>query len=368
MSLASPLSQIINVLTETEALAQQHKELLQQNAQATQAALVEPVLRALGWNCNDPRYVRRNLSFHDLELDYALYDDDGTICSLIKVTTLNEDLYSEQLHEPLQVLAEYQDIDYVILANGSAWQFLRPSEEGFLEFFSEIDYQRMQAEQSAQRLITLLDICNFWRIQQSDQLTHIHNLIAELQGELNAIRQIDGKSIDTKVIAESPSKLIAEVQPSTQAAVSQPRTRRRKAHVDVKQSEQAIDLESLEFIPLQELGNVQGKKPQALRLPTGEVIAIRSWKELLIACCHLTLEHNQDLPIPLPDKAGKKVSLFQNTPPKEGLSFEEADYQGQIIFIYTNYDANNQVMNAIHILEYLPAELKQVEAAAAFRN
>lgn len=79
MSLPSPLGHFLSVLADTQAHVQHHKLLLQQNAQATQAALVEPILRALGWNCNDPRYVRRNLVFQEVALDYALYDDEARI-------------------------------------------------------------------------------------------------------------------------------------------------------------------------------------------------------------------------------------------------------------------------------------------------
>lgn len=368
MSLSSPLSQIINVLTETDALAQQYKELLQQNAQATQAVLVEPVLRALGWNCNDPRYVRRNLVFQDLELDYALYDGEGTICSLIKVIALDEDLYSEQLHEPLQVLAEYQDIDYVILVNGSAWQFLRPSEEGFLEFFSEIDCQAIKAEQSAQRLITLLDICHFWRFQQPDYLIRLYQLVDQLQNELNLVRQTNLELSQKEAKTLPPTELAIEPSASEQEAKQQALGRRRKHTIEDDQAEQTIDTANLKFIPLEKLGHILGEKPQALRLPTGELIPIRSWKELLVACCALTLEHNQNLAIPLADSGGRRTQLIDTVPPKQGRSFEQLEYRGRTVYIYTNYDSLRHVQNSLHILEYLPAEFKQVEPAIALRD
>lgn len=332
MSLSSPLSQIINVLTETEALAQQYKELLQQNAQATQAVLVEPVLRALGWNCNDPRYVRRNLVFQGVELDYALYDDDGKICTLIKVATLGENLQNEQLIEPLQVFAQFQDIDFVILTNGSEWQFLRPSGEEYLEVITILRQHSDAIEDFAQRLISRLDICNFWRFQLPDHLTRLYQLVDQLQSELNLARQ-------TK-----PELIQEDANPPDDGDGIPP------------------------FIPLKELGSVKGRKPLAGRLPTDEIIRIRSWRELMVRSCYLVLQHNLNLELPIMDQAGKKIALIDHIPPKEGSSFEEMEYNGRTVYIYTNYDATHQVLNAIHILEYLPAELKQVEAAAALRD
>lgn len=367
MSLPSPLGQLLTVLADTQALAQHHKQLLRQNAQATQAALVEPVLRALGWNCNDPRYVQRNLIFQEIALDYALYDDEARICALIKVVALGQQLHNEQLLEQLQVFAQFQDIELVILTNGSDWQFFRPGEEGFLEFITALPQPRQSSERFAQSMIELLDICHFWSFQQSDQLTKLAQLVDQLQNELYVLRYTSSAATP-----EQRTSLPAEVEESapksTEPSAEPKEGRRHRRRQEANQTESRSDFADLTFIPLQELGNIQGKKPQALRLPSGETRAINSWRELLLTSCLHTLQHRPDLAIPFPDKAGRTTQLINTVPPKEGRAFEKIEHRGNTVYIFMNYDSFHHVQNSIHILEQLPDKLKKVEPAIALRD
>jgi hypothetical protein len=75
---------------------------------------------------------------------------------------------------------------------------------------------------------------------------------------------------------------------------------------------------------------------------------------------------NTGITVPLPDAAGRKVALLDKSPPPKGLSHVSASYSGGLVYIYTNYDANHCVMNAIHILRHLPKEKRLAQAAIAF--
>lgn len=280
---------------------------------------------------------------------------------------LGQQLHNEQLLEQLQVFAQFQDIELVILTNGSDWQFFRPGEEGFLEFITALPQPRQSSERLAQSMIELLDICHFWSFQQSDQLTKFAQLVDQLQNELYVLRHTSSAATPeqrTSLPAEVEESAPKSTEPSAEPQEGRRRRRRREPAI----FDSDIDLTSLNYIPLQKLGNLKGRKPLAGRLPTGETFLLGSWRELMLRSCHLVLEHNPNLELPLLDQAGKKVALLDYVPPREGVAFEETSYKGRKIYIYTNYDATHQVLNAMHILTFLPTELKQVEAAAALRD
>jgi hypothetical protein len=104
-----------------------------------------------------------------------------------------------------------------------------------------------------------------------------------------------------------------------------------------------------------------------LRLPDGTIVGISRWKDVLRECCKYALGSNPAISIPLPDRAGKKVRLFDTIKPPTGISFIEEEYNGQRIYIYANYDANNCIANALYVLKQVPTSARKMKAAVIFR-
>ena len=57
MRIQSPLSNLCEILDQVKAAAQQYKATLLNNEAATRAVLIDPVLRALGWDTADTTRV-----------------------------------------------------------------------------------------------------------------------------------------------------------------------------------------------------------------------------------------------------------------------------------------------------------------------
>jgi hypothetical protein len=108
-----------------------------------------------------------------------------------------------------------------------------------------------------------------------------------------------------------------------------------------------------------------GQKPKKLRLPNGTIKPISIWKDILLETCYLVLDTNSHLPLPLPDKAGKKRFLFSTTKPATGSS-TQATYKGKPIFIGTHYSAADCIANALYALTQLPSDLKSSSLAVSF--
>lgn len=95
-------------------------------------------------------------------------------------------------------------------------------------------------------------------------------------------------------------------------------------------------------------------KPQFLRLPDGTYKSIHYWRDILEGCVDFVLQVNPSVPVPLKDKAGKKVNLLSDVKYAKKVAMKTTSYAGKTIYIFLNYDSSNCIANAIHILQHLP--------------
>jgi hypothetical protein len=54
--------------------------------------------------------------------------------------------------------------------------------------------------------------------------------------------------------------------------------------------------------------------------------------------------------------------------PAEGISFITEEYNGQLIYIYVNYDAKNCVSNALHVLKQVSSNRKVMKAGVVYEQ
>ncbi len=59
--------------------------------------------------------------------------------------------------------------------------------------------------------------------------------------------------------------------------------------------------------------------------------------------------------------------LLATVEPPRGRNYESVQYNGQTIYIYAHYSAEDTVANAIRILSYVPSGFKKHEPAVALR-
>lgn len=89
----SPLATLVATLSEVCHQAEQNHVLLSKNEAATRAALIDPILRALGWNTADVRMVEPERTVENKQsLDYVLKSPAGTIQSVVEAKKLGESL------------------------------------------------------------------------------------------------------------------------------------------------------------------------------------------------------------------------------------------------------------------------------------
>jgi hypothetical protein len=327
MPAPSPLASLVATLSKVCQSAQQNHALLLKSEAATRAALVDPILRALGWDTADVQMVEPEKTINTAwRADYALHDAAGKIELLIEAKCLGSNL---EKYSVVQQLLSYSfgfGIPKVIITDGLVWHFYNDFKPGNAMADSHFNLLRDSVAACASQLVKWLDTAHF--------------------------------GFGLPATTYSPPQVVASIPALTQP---QPTDATKKLNAP---SEVSAGL----FTDLTQLNTMSlspGQKPKQLRLPDGSTRPIITWKDILLETCQFLLQHHTGLSIPLPDKAGKKRFLLSTTKPAVGSS-TLASYKSKAVFIYTHYSAADCIANALHAAAQLPASYQKNPLAISF--
>lgn len=345
MRIQSPLSNLSDVLAQIKDSANQYQGTLKKNEAATRAVLIDPVLRALGWDTANTYMVEVEKTLEQARVDYALYDSNSTVRVIIEAKSLGTNLAQPGFIMSLVNYAFTFQLQDIFLTDGIIWQHFTNFQPGNVKVERTLDIVHDNPVDCAAYLVQRLDAAKFWPEEQTidklaQQVTQLESLVATLQQEVERLKtgMIMPPRADIPGIAETDT-----------SAVQNGKTQQSK----------------VTYIELDQVADVTSKQPGHFRLPDGTEITVKRWKDVLRESCKFALLNNPNIPIPFPDRSGRKVSLFSHVKPAAGLSYITEEYNGQTIFIYVNYDANNCVANARYILQQVPRQCITVPAAVA---
>ena len=114
------LDDLLDAIALVNLRIQNHRQDLQANETRTRVALIDPLLKALGWDTSDPRIVTPEYDVSGKRADYALLGDDGTPIIFLEAKKLGEPLSNNRS----QILAYASElgIKYPALTNGNEWE------------------------------------------------------------------------------------------------------------------------------------------------------------------------------------------------------------------------------------------------------
>jgi hypothetical protein len=332
MPTLSPLSTLVETLTQVSQNAQRNEHLLAKNEAATRAALIDPVLRALGWDTTNVQIVEPEKTINTTwRADYALHNSTGKIELLIEAKCLGSNLEKYSVVQQLLSYAFGFGVLKLAVTDGVNWHFYSDFKPGSTLADNHFNLLRDNVTDCALLLISWLDTIRFG-----------HGITNSLPIPSN----------------DSASLVLSDTVKQPKSAVKEP-TKSTKFNSAVSYHKLAADLANADS----GLG-----KPTWLRLPDGTEHQLKSWRDILVKAAELVLLTRSDLSLPLPDKAGKKTSLIRWERPAASLAHESTLYQGKPAFIYTNYSAAACIMNALHLLKLIPKKLQLVEAGVAFKS
>ena len=313
MRIQSPLSNLRDVLIQVREAAKTHQKTLQNNEDATRAALIDPVLHALGWRTAEVSMVevekKTAYSNSTMCADYALLDRNQKVQVVIEAKSPGQNL--QQQWAKMITYASAFGVTSVFLSDGLVWQHFETQNLNTSQINPTIyDLTKDELGQIAAYLVRYLDAANYW---------------PEEQGPDTLLLDVEQLRNDVADLKQQLAALLGDGTPPPPPP-------------------------SLNWLALDKVKTATNTSPTNLRLPDGQEKQIRYWKDVLRECCRYALAVNPALTIPYADKAGQKVKLIDTVPPSSNLSFVSVVHQGQTLYIYTNYDAATSIANALRIL------------------
>lgn len=112
------LTKIIGLVTELKRKIEKYRDKLVRNEMLVRYALVDPLLRALGWNTENPEQVEPEYLVEGERPDYALKLGEK-IVAFVEVKSLNgitEDIIKDKLRYSIE-----SGVKYTVITDGNLW-------------------------------------------------------------------------------------------------------------------------------------------------------------------------------------------------------------------------------------------------------
>jgi len=103
--------------------------LYEQNEMAVRDQIVNPILRSLGWNPENPEEVQPNVSTDEGVPDHSLIKNGNKIL-FIETKKLSVDIEQEEVIRQLARYSFGEGTKYGVLTNGAVWVLIRSFKEG----------------------------------------------------------------------------------------------------------------------------------------------------------------------------------------------------------------------------------------------
>ena len=132
-----------------------YRTALGENEIRTRVALVDPLLRALGWDVSDPAVVMPEYKVGNKSADYALFRSDGNPAATLEAKKLGEPLGSHWMQ--MLNYANASGIEYAGISDGNHWELYDVFKRGTLEErrILDVSIADAPAHESALKLLLL---------------------------------------------------------------------------------------------------------------------------------------------------------------------------------------------------------------------
>ena len=115
-----PLESLVATIGALKGRIEQHQALLRQSEALTRYVLIDPLLRELGWDTEDPHKVRPEAGGLGGIADYELKQGDSTV-ALLEAKKLGQGVTPDGIGQALNYCNQ-RGIAYMIVSDGDKWE------------------------------------------------------------------------------------------------------------------------------------------------------------------------------------------------------------------------------------------------------
>ena len=315
------LDDLVSVIETLKQRIHDHGTSLRANETRTRMAMIDPMLRALGWDPADPSVVTPEYDVSGRWADYALLGTDGKPAATLEAKKLGESLGTHRMQ--MLNYSNAAGIAYAGLTDGNHWELYevfaqKPLEERRVLQLSIVD---TPAHQCALQLLLLWrpNLASGRPILASEPISANNTASAEPQ----------------ETAAPSPAPFAPAALPTSGDG----------------------------WVPLSEFNPPTGTNPpSSIRFSDGNNIAIRSWKEIPTAVARWLHARRMLTVGNLPVASGKRGMAANSVPlHRDGSSMVTHETIGDDeIFINVHLSARASRENAKKILEHCGVDPRDV--------
>jgi len=336
------MNSLSEVLTQVIEKMKKHRSLYEQNEMAVRDQVVNPILRSLGWNTENPEEVRPNVSTQEGVPDYSLIKNEKTILFL-EAKRLAVDVEQREVMAQLARYSFGEGTEYGVLTNGAVWILIRSFEVGKTLTERVVWKADLENEKppSVARKITTISRSNAEQIEVLVKKAEILNeiwqsLLDEPEDMIKAIMPLVKSTIaqgypayqfeDTEIEDLLRERIQAVVAPSPEAAIPS-----------------GADAEPVAW--------PNGESRRKMKL-AGQVFEFRNSYEILVNTANWLVTRGRLKASDCPVGIGYKRNLV-NTQPKHkyGNDFRNPKKLSNGLWIETKYSTAACIGKARHLLQ-----------------
>ena len=317
-----PLESLLELVKTLSDRIDEHGPALRQSEALTRYALIDPLLRELGWDTSDPDMVIPEYRSGNGRADYALMNS-GSPAMMVEAKSLDTNLGDAVLSQGIQYCLE-QGTRFFCVTDGRIWEIYEthkpvPIDEKLIVQFDIKD-------NPAQVCLKLLSL---WRPNMES-------------GQVSAGR--------SPVVEPIKSKLDDQQTPTVKEPVVQP-------------TSVASSPGGASWLPLSELNPSVSARPTEMLLPDNSTARLRSWGAITTEAIRWLVNKNlltsTDFPIQYSRARTRYVAHTTPTHPSEE-PFADPDQVGSY-FVETNTSKGTIIRQTRELIEHIrqdPSEFK----------
>lgn len=333
------LNEVLGIVVEK---IKKFHSLYEQNEMAVRDQLVNPLLRFLGWNPENPEEVQPNVSTEEGIPDYSLIKDGKKIL-FVEAKKLSVDIEQRQVMSQLAKYSFGEGTKYGILTNGAVWILVRSFEEG-TKLTERIVWKADLENEKLQSVLRKLPTISKDNIEQIEILVKKVQILNEIWTSL----------------LDEPEEMIKGLIPAVKALIGEgyPNYQFNDAEIEDFLTEKVKEITSGMIEP-SVIAEPEGysdtgqreKRLEKMKL-SGEIFEIRSANEILINTANWLVKKGNLKISDCPVAAGPKRFLVNKEPKhRYGDSFRAPKKLSSGLWIDTNYSTAGCINSSRRLLE-----------------
>ena len=305
------LDELVDVIETLKSRIDKHRSVLQGNEAQTRLSLIDPLLRALGWDTADPALVRPEYVVNGRRADYALMNAQGEVVVFLEAKNLGEQLANHR--SQVVAYASELGIRFPALTNGNEWEV----------------YDNSQLVPIEQRRVLNVSIAN------ADSAKCALQFLLLWRPNLASGQPIEAK--EPILGTEPPAPVIATPGETTAPT--------------------GLGAPDSGWITLREVNTEPDKnrpRPSVIRFPNREERRITIWLDFLREVTEWLIRDGALTPekVPIPDRTFTDVYIVNSQPKHPGeVEFYRPHKLSNGLFLYTWGNAKMYVDRCITLLE-----------------